>query len=102
MTEIFIIGISWILCGLLAAGFLRAYERVTMPYWGKTTKNLTAISSALGFGLFFGPIALVLSFFNTGFWQYGWSLNPGDYLPEDGLAYKKQEESRLNAKSQPR
>lgn len=62
----------WLVYGVLAAGFGFAY------FQGKYPVGRDDRAENLGFwllvGLVFGPIALLVSFFGTGFGKYGWKL----------------------------
>jgi hypothetical protein len=65
------IAIGWIVCGVLSAGIDVAYFQQKFPSLASYRKDL---GFALLMGLIFGPIALMVSFFTSGFCEHGWYL----------------------------
>ena len=66
--------VAWLVCAIIAASialghFQNKYPRIAKEYYRSD------LSVAWFFGLFFGPVALVVSFFLSGFCQYG-LMNP--------------------------
>lgn len=71
-STITLIVIAWLGCGIVGAGFDNAYFQRKYPEQCSGRRHLgQALLSAVG-----GPINLFVSFFYTGFGEYGWSLNP--------------------------
>jgi hypothetical protein len=70
----------WFACGLGAAGIVCANfntedERFTLWSAQELSERKRAnMSFSLGWGIFGGPIALLIAVFSTGFAQYGWRL----------------------------
>jgi hypothetical protein len=60
----------WILCGIGAAGILVA------SFDKDNDSFRQELGSGLLMGVLFGPVALVVCFFWSGFCQYGWRLWP--------------------------
>ena len=71
---ILVIAILWLTCAVLAASIFLGYFQNKFPIAAKDGYR-EDLSAAWGFGLFFGPIGLVMLFFLTGFIQYG-LMNP--------------------------
>ena len=77
-----LIGIAWVGCGLLAAGWGYAKHKVEVvefPAWTalqRVRKNREDRVFCIAFGLMFGPIALLVIGADTGIGQYGcrWRL----------------------------
>lgn len=63
--------IGWIVCGIFAAGGLFATMQGDFSSDESTREDLGV---ALLIGLAFGPVALVLSIFLSGFYEHGWRL----------------------------
>lgn len=64
---------AWALCGIAAAGFEVAYFQGKYKLSAKSEYR-EDLGHSLMFGLLFGPVALIVSFFAGGFGKYGWRL----------------------------
>ena len=74
--------IAWITCGIIAAGFLNRHSQESFYAWDSDGIELReTLAKSIGMGLLFGPVALIISPFMTGFFIHGWSLSP---LLKDG------------------
>lgn len=65
---------AWLVCAIIASSIALRHFQNKYP---RTTKEdyRSDLSFAWFFGLLFGPVALVVSFFLSGFCQYG-LMNP--------------------------
>ena len=70
-----LIMLLWLGCGLAAAGFFNASMRAEFPTLNTLYDNRVDLGMGLLLGMAFGPVALLTSFFTTGFWFYGWTLS---------------------------
>ena len=73
---------GWLACGIVAGGFLNAWDRGddlagggSYALFQSPGKARAFQAFSIGMGLLFGPFALVITPFVTGFYQYGWSLD---------------------------
>lgn len=66
--------VAWLVCATIAASITLGYFQREYPSIAKTNYRKD-LSLSWFFGLFFGPVALVQSFFMSGFCQYG-LMNP--------------------------
>lgn len=73
MIFIFAVITIWLICGLGAAGLYFAYFQGEYPNSAKDDYRKDLADGFL-FGLIFGPIALLVGFFRSGFAQHGWRL----------------------------
>ena len=65
---------AWLVCATIAASIALGYFQGQCPYIAKTSYRADLVMSWF-FGLLFSPVAMVLSFFMSGFCQYG-LMNP--------------------------
>lgn len=65
---VIVTAILWLLCGILSAGIDIAYFAAAYPTLKQYRKDL---GEALLCGLIFGPLALFVSFFYSGFCEHG-------------------------------
>ena len=72
MTIILIIFLllSWLICGFLAAGTAYAFFQGSYPEFAEKDRR-DDLGIAIFLGLFFGPLALVVIFFFSGFAKHG-------------------------------
>ena len=75
MEWILIVIELWVLCGIAAAGFAFAFWQGKFELIAESNRR-EDLGYALMFGLTFGPLALLISFFAGGFGKYGWRLWP--------------------------
>jgi hypothetical protein len=65
--------LCWLLCSVLAAGILFAYEQKEWPARAKKEYRCD-LGWAVLISLLGGPLILVIAFFMTGFAKHGWKL----------------------------
>ena len=61
----------WVACGIVSAGAINADYKAEFP----EIYDRHDLGTALFLGLGWGPFALLVSFFITGFFMNGWSLS---------------------------
>ena len=66
--------VAWLVCAIITASIALGHFQGKYPRTEKENYR-SDLSGAWFFGLFFGPVALVISFFLSGFCQYG-LMNP--------------------------
>ena len=66
--------VAWLVCATIAASIALGHFQNKYPRTAKENYR-SDLSMAWFFGLFFGPVALAVSFFLSGFCQYG-LMNP--------------------------
>ena len=66
--------VAWLICATIAASITLGYFQNKWPFLAKEQYR-GDLSKVWFLGLFFGPVALVVSFFLSGFCQYG-LMNP--------------------------
>lgn len=72
----------WIAGGVVAGGALLASFRGDYPVLYKNpTWARNQCASIIGYSVIFGPVALIFSPFNTGFYQHGWTLSCAPVKP---------------------
>lgn len=71
---ILLIVIGWFVCAVLTAGVELADAQGKYPRFAEAHYR-DDLGSSWFIGLFFGPLALILSVFMTGFYQHGF-MNP--------------------------
>ncbi len=66
---------TWVLCGIGAAGTMFPFYQESYPELACKDRREDFAQNLLT-GLMGGPAAAVVATFYSGFWEYGWSLNP--------------------------
>ena len=66
--------VAWLVCAIIAASITLGHFQNKYPRIAKEDYR-SDLYEAWFFGLFFGPVALAVSFFLSGFCQYG-LMNP--------------------------
>ena len=74
MTLLIFIVVAWSICATITASITLGYFQRKFPSIAKDEYR-TDLSMGWFFGLFFGPAGLLMSFFLSGFCQYG-LINP--------------------------
>jgi hypothetical protein len=65
--------VGWSLCAVLSTGYGLAYER---GQWPSIFNYRDALAFNLLFGLWSGPVGLIIAFFTSDFGRYGWEILP--------------------------
>ena len=74
MTLFISIAVAWLICAVIAVSITLGYFQGTYTTIAKSGYRID-LAFAWFFGLFFGPVAMVQSFFMSGFCQHG-LMNP--------------------------
>jgi hypothetical protein len=67
----FLLVVGWIVCGAFAYAIRFAYFQRKYPTLAQKDRRIDDMGAAMLFGLIFGPIALVIELFSSGFAEYG-------------------------------
>lgn len=82
MKKLAAIAVLWITCGVVAGGATLASFRGDYPnLYRNPAWAREQCANFIGYSAIFGPVALILSPFNTGFYQHGWTLTCAPVKP---------------------
>lgn len=70
-----LIAVSWIACGIVAAGLFNADLRYRFPDLDLLEDRRSDRAFSLRLGIFFGPFAIIVALIAARWWAAGWTLS---------------------------